>query len=194
MATHKLSKTTKPSLKNRTIADFVKELGEGFKEAVLNYPDCTKIYGEKLKSIKMPVSMESDLVVLAFAELLPELSDKALNLTDEEYESLFELIETKYKKEYPQHIGIWALLPSLIKKNPGKLYADTNELRIDIHRACVKVTKDAWDLQQPVRDEAINEFWTVATINQIDEIRDTARHRNNPQLAGMPGNGGIKMM
>ena len=187
MATKPLNKQSKPSNKNKTIEDFEKDI-PNFREAVFNYEDCKELFGEKLKVLHMPVSDDTKLIVAAFNKLLPELSDTSLNLTNEEYESLFELLQSEYTGEYPQHIGIWALLPKLIIKSPGGLYSANNGERLAIYKACTAITKTAWDLQQPARDEAIAEFWAVATLDQIDEIRDTARHRNNPRMMGMPGN------
>ena len=186
----KLNKTPKKSLKAQTLD----ELGDSYKEAIFNHPDCKKVFDEKIKAIKLPVTEESQSVIAAFANLLPKISDNTLNLSDveNEYEQLVTLITLGQEGEYSQHPGIFILMVNNIRKNPAETYCSSILARLQVFKSCTAVLNTIRDIQTPIRNECVSTFWDNATQDQKDEIRLTVKHHANPQAMGMPGNMGIQ--
>ena len=201
MSTKTNKRVNLPSNKRKTIEDHVKEFGEQFKDAVFNHEDCKKVFDEQISAIKLPVTEQSEKVVKAFAFVLPTLSDNALNLSDVEgeYEQLISLVCNSVlglnkDAEYPQHLGIFILMVNQIRKTPAEKYAKDNGARLEIFNACTAVLNTIRDLQTPIRDKVVNEFWDKATEDQKADIRSIAKHHANPQANGMPFNQGIRPM
>ncbi len=187
------NKISVPSNKNKSIADFVEEYGEGFKDAIFNHEEAKAMFDERIKAIRLTATPESFLVIKAFRKLLPELSDNTLNLSDVdgEYQQLVSLLTKKNETEYTQHPGIFILMVNTLRKNPAKLYCDNIGERQCVFIACSAVLKSIKALHEPIRDAVINEFWDAATDDQKADIRSIAKHHMNPSAAGMPMNGAI---
>ena len=191
-----MGKTTKlpaTSNKNKSIDDFVKEYGEGFKDAIFNHEDCKKIFDERIKAIKLPVSDDSQVITFAFSLLMPKLSDNKLNLSDVdgEYEQMIKLLTGPQSGEYTQHPGIFILMVNQIRANAGETYSNNLSTRLAVFNACTNVLNAIRDIHKPIRDNAITEFWDIATDDQKADIRAVAKHHANPS-AGMPLSQGIQ--
>lgn len=187
---------SKPSNKNKSIADFVDEYGEGFKDAIFNHEDCKKLFDERIKAIRLDVTDTSIVVIAAFRSLISEISDNQLNLSDVdgEYDQLINLLSDTHKErdKFTQHPGIFILMINTIRKNPAKLYDCVNlQNRRIVFLACSSVLSSIKALHEPIRDAVINEVWEVLTDDQKADIRAVAKHHANPQGMGMPMNGGI---
>jgi len=201
MATKTNKKINLPSNKRKTIEDHVIEFGEQFKDAVFNHEECKKIFDEQIKAVKLHVSENSKKVITAFMYVLPTLSDNALNLSDVEgeYEQLINIVTENITfgnnpSFYDQHPGIFILMVNQIRKTPAEKYAKDNGVRLEVFKACTAVLNTIRDLQTPIRDKVVNDFWNTATEDQKADIRSIAKHHANPQASGMPFNQGIRPM
>lgn len=195
MLTQKLNSSHLKKSKNKPVnKPDLAGLTDIHKEAIFNHEDCRKVFNERIKEVKLGVSKHTALLIVIFETLLPEISDKQLNLSEVEgeYEQLIDLMNSEYDGgEYPAHPGIFIRMAKLIEQAPGKLYADTNKERLKVVIACREVLKAVKDLEIPIRDTCIAEFYENATQDQLDDIRMVVKHRDNPQGYGMPGNGGV---
>lgn len=171
------------------------ELSEIHKEAIFNHEECKKVFDERIQEVKLTVTDKTKVLIAAFKCVLPELSDKQLNLSDVdgEYEQLIEVLNTERNDGdiYPTHPGIFILMANLARQQPAKVYAADIANRCKVFTACKEVLKAVKALEVPVRDACVAEFYEKATQDQLDDIRITVKHRENPQGHGMPGNGAI---
>ena len=171
------------------------ELSQLHKDAIFNHEGCRSVFDARIKEVKLPVTKELKLVVDAFKSVLPELSDAQLNLSDVdgEYEQLISLLNNSGNigDECPTHQGIIILMCNQIRKQPGKIYTDKLQERMDVHSAGKAVLKSITELYEPIRDTCIAEWYEKATDDEMLDINITVKHRSDPQGQGMPGNGHV---
>jgi hypothetical protein len=171
------------------------ELSQLHKDAIFNHEACKKVFDERIKEVKLPVTEELKTVVDAFKCVLPELTDGNLNLSDVdgEYEQLIDILERdggEIGTECPTHQGIIILMCNQLHKQPGKIFAANLQTRNKVHSARKALLKSITGLYEPIRDKCVEEWYENATENEIMDINIIVRHRENPQDMGMPGNQG----
>lgn len=186
-------KNGKPSKLKPIGSPKLEDLGDDYKQAIVNHPDCKAIFEKLMSEGKLSVSKNSKTIIAAFNKLLPELSDNQLNISEsaQEYEPLFDLLTGNHTGVYPVNTGLFILMMTLLRKNAGKLYAATIKERLGIFHACDAVSAEMKELLIPVRDKCIKDFYEAATVEQWDDVRDMVKHHNNPKSHGMPGNQGV---
>lgn len=171
------------------------ELSDNWKDAIFNHEDCRKVFDERIKDVRLEVSVASEVLIGFFETLLPELSDNNLNLSDVdgEYEQMVNLIDGSNCEDgdYTVHPGIFLLMVNKLRANPGKNYCKTILERLECFNACNAVQKAIKALEIPIRDACIAEFYENITEDQRDDVRATVKRLEDPRNAPMPGNQGI---
>ncbi len=170
------------------------DLSPTWKDAIFNHEDCKKVFDERITEVRLPESEDSRLLIYYFKTLLPELSDNALNLSDKdgEYDQLIDVLQHSPKKGiYTTHPGIFILMVNHLRKNAGKFYAKNLLERKNCFHACENVLNAIRDLQTPIRDKCIEEFYENITEDQRDDVKAVVKRIEDPRNAPMPGNQGI---
>lgn len=169
------------------------ELSDTHKGAIFHYEACRKLFDDRIKDVRIAVSHESMHVIKTFATILPELSDRQLNLSDidGEYEQLIHALTAEHTDVHATHPGIFLLMCHSINQQAGKVYAANLPARALVFKSCQSVLKAIKDLETPIRNAAMKEFYENATQDELDDIRMTVKHRENPQGHGIPGNGDV---
>ena len=152
----------------------IDKLSDIHKDAIFHHEDCKKIFNEAIEKSEMPVTESTAIVIRTFAQIMPEITDKQINLSDREgeYETLVNLIDGHFDETYPANPGYFILMARIISATPGKYYdAMSAKERLTVATACASVLKESKAIETPIREAAIRQFYEVATQDQLDDIR-----------------------
>lgn len=167
-------------------ADFSKEK----QDAIFHHPDCKHLFEDKVAAIRVSISDNSRVVIEAFTQVLPELTDQQLSISDEEYNNLI-MIVTSNKAvlgdtHYECHSGVFMLMVNHLKNIAGKYYSDDAEGRQLVRNAFSGIEAEIMAQVEELRDECIEEFYISANAEQIDEIDNIANQMTQSKGNNIP--------
>lgn len=168
----------------RMTAEFSKEK----LDAIFHHPDCKELFEDKVAQYRLPVSIDGTLIINSFAKFVHELTNEQINATTEGFEQMVHMLSLPTDGDiFPCHTGVFMLMIKHINHIAGHYYSDTIDERHAVRTACDNIEKQIMAAVDPIRLEAIEEFYMSANAEQIDEINDKAakiEQYNKQQGAG----------